>query len=269
MKFRDRLLVRGRSAAMAVLPPKAAIAALAWSKWYAGEREMRLLPLLCDRDLTSVDVGANAGVYTWHLRRLTRVVHAYEPIPELAACLRSNLPGCVVHECALSSEVGTALLRIPIYAGSQVGALASLSHDFDGAESIREIEVPMRRLDDEGLDRLGFIKVDAEGHERRVLAGAKEILARDHPTLLVEIEERHAPGAIDGVVGDLAALGYGAYFLGEDGLRPISEFDRDKMQDATMMGADGWATGTYINNFVFLPRTAAWPGQCRLLGGRD
>lgn len=265
MKLRDRLLVSARSAAMAVLPPKAAVAVVAWSKWYVGEREMRLLPLLCSRDLTSVDVGANAGVYTWHLRRLSRTVHAYEPIPELAAALRTAIRGCVVHECALSDEMGSAVLRIPIYSGSQVGALASLSQSFTEAEGIRQIEVPIRRLDDEGLDRIGFIKVDAEGHERRVLTGARQLLLRDHPTLLVEIEERHAPGAIDGVVGDLAMLGYQAFFHDGATLRPLADFDRDTMQDPAAMGADGWATGTYINNFVFLPATEAWPGQLRLI----
>ena len=226
---------------------------------------MQLLPLLCNRELISVDVGANAGVYTWHLRRLSRQVHAYEPISELAEALRASISGIVVHGYAVSDEAGSAVLRIPIFAGSQYRALASLSQSFDRADDVREIRVQVRRLDDEGLDRLGFMKIDAEGHERRVLAGARGLLARDHPTLLVEIEERHAPGAIDGTVRDLAELGYRAYFLHGQTMRPISEFDRATMQDPSQMDANGWAAGTYVNNFVFLPSIAAWPGQLRVI----
>ena len=226
---------------------------------------MRLLPLLCNRDSVSLDVGANKGVYTWHLRRLSSLVHAYEPIPELALSLRSSIPGCVVHECALSDEAGSAMLRIPLFGGSQVSALASLSQSFDQAHGVRSVEVQVRRLDDDSLGRVGFIKIDAEGHERKVLAGARDLLMRQRPSLLVEIEERHAPGAIEETVADLAGLGYEAYFLDRSKLRPMAQFDPVTMQDPAVVTPDGWATARYINNFIFIPVDPAWPNQRRVL----
>ena len=59
-----------RRVARAVLPPKALTGATALWKWVDGERAIRLLPQLADPGRAAVDVGANAGVYSWHLARL-------------------------------------------------------------------------------------------------------------------------------------------------------------------------------------------------------
>ena len=53
------------------------------------------------------------------------------------------------------------------------------------------IEIPVKvvRLDDEGLGNVGFMKIDVEGHEYEVIDGARALLARCRPNLLVEILE--------------------------------------------------------------------------------
>src|SRR6476661_5900596 len=55
------------------------------------EPEMELLDILCDRARTSVDVGAKLGMYTHRLRRYSRDVVAFEPIPLLGRMLRKVL----------------------------------------------------------------------------------------------------------------------------------------------------------------------------------
>ena len=83
--------------------------------------------------------------------------------------------------------------------------------------SVDEIEVPRITLDSLGQDAVGFIKIDVEGHEVDVLAGAREILRRDRPAILVEAEERHRQGAPP--IGHRSSIAAGVLWL-DAGLRP-------------------------------------------------
>ena len=78
-----------------------------WLRRFQGvnyEPEMELLDILCDPSATSVDVGAKLGMYTDRLRRHSRDVVAFEPIPHLVELLRSTVgrKGCRIEACALS-----------------------------------------------------------------------------------------------------------------------------------------------------------------------
>jgi hypothetical protein len=125
--------------------------------------------------------------------------------------------------------------------GSTIEPTATLP---DSSE-LQLIEVPIRCLDDYGLSGVSSIKIDVEGHEEAVLEGAMETLKRDRSSLLIEIEERHNPGATQCVPARMASLGYSAHFLIDGRLRPISEFRIDLHQDQ----AGG---GKYVNNFLFV-----------------
>ena len=77
-----------------------------------GEPELRWLDRWCDRERLAVDVGANVGIWSWHLRRHARGVVAYEPNPDLAAYLQRVVPDNVtVRHAAASDTPGRATLR--------------------------------------------------------------------------------------------------------------------------------------------------------------
>ncbi len=232
-------------------------------KWIDGEREIRLLRSLCTRDRIAIDVGANIGVYTWHLRRLAKRVVAYEANPALAARLRDAFAGDMrvdVRACAVSERAGRVTLQVPVYAGKANDALGSVAGKFPGSPELRTHEVESRRLDDEAHLDVGFLKIDVEGHEKAVLEGARELISRERPTILVEIEERHAPGALRDVPAMLDALGYDAFFLRDTALVPFARFDAATMQNPAVVDERG-AHGLYLNNFLFLPRDPSWSGQ--------
>jgi FkbM family methyltransferase len=225
----------------------------------AGEPELRLLPMLCAADETAIDVGANHGDYSAILVGLARDVIAIEPNPDVLRVLEARLRDDIrrqrlqVVPGALGSEAGTARLFVPD-AGS---ALASLDAR-PIATAGKAIEVSVRRLDDVARGRrVGFIKIDVEGHEVAVLRGSMAIISESRPTLLIEIEERHRKGALEEVCGLLRPLGYRGFYLHSGRLEPVESFDPERLQNAAALDADGahrLAGSTYINNFIFAAR---------------
>ena len=115
------------------------------------------------------------------------------------------------------------------------------------------LTVTTRRLDDYAdlMEPVGCIKIDVEGHEEAVLHGAANILRRDHPSLIIEIEERHKPGSLAAVRRYLGELGYRGFFFRGGHLRAIESFDLDKQQNVAEIAAKVAGESAYINNFLF------------------
>jgi FkbM family methyltransferase len=153
-----------------------------------AEPELAILRDIVPRDCTAIDVGAHSGIYSYALRQIAGRVEAFEPHPVLAGLIRAKLaPKVRVHEAALSDRVGTATFYIPVSPrGGEWRFGGSLDNVNPGA-SIAEITVRSARLDDYGFERVGFIKIDCEGAEMKILAGAAGTIKRDRPTLLVEL----------------------------------------------------------------------------------
>ena len=183
---------------------------LAWAGRVGGEPELRRLPDLARPDRLAVDVGAADGVYAWHLVRSAAGCVAFEANPESAARVQARVPRAIVHPIALSHDTGTTELRVPVVDGVAYTGLATVeaANRLTGFVSSRVIEVPVRTLDSFELLPVGFIKIDVEGHELAVLEGARATILRDRPVLLVEVEERHRPGALSSVTDFLRELGY-------------------------------------------------------------
>ena len=232
----------------ALVPPRLYLRQLARRALKKGERELRLLASLVPPDKVAVDVGANKGIYTYHLSRVAKSVVAFEPNPKMYRILRRGLPvNATAHQVALSNRTGTAPLIIPGRSGAysnQRGTLATQSdrHGDDG-----HIDVELRTLDSFGLDNVGFIKIDVEGHEREVLEGATDILRRDRPVLLIEIEQKHTGRPIEDDLADVMARGYAGYFATDQGLESLDRFDGDRHH------RNPEQAGGYIFNFIFAP----------------
>jgi FkbM family methyltransferase len=224
---------------------------------HGGEPELLLLPSLCRGDTVAIDVGANHGHYSLALLRLCGRVIAIEPNPHALRVLKArfakalregrlNLVEAAVGAC----EQTTVSLFVP-NAGSALGSIGAPAPGADG----ETIEVPLLSLDALAAhERVGFIKIDVEGHEASVLRGASKVLAENRPTLLIEIEERHHAGAFREVCEVLDPLGYRGYFLLDGRMQPIERFDAERLQSRAALNAAGTRrlkNCVYVNNFVF------------------
>jgi FkbM family methyltransferase len=216
----------------------------------------------------TIDVGANNGMYAIPLAGAGARVVAFEANPVLCEWLRSELPNSVtVENFALADGEGRVTLRIPIIAGREIPGMATIAeaNSFESFESFevertRHLEVPAISLDKYAADRLRnqaitFVKVDVEGAEGSVLKGARTILQRDHPVLLVETEIRHGAD-LAAIFADLAQMDYRPYILADFGDRLVATSidEVPRLQAAGNAPQPGRAASPhYINNFFFIP----------------
>ena len=171
--------------------------------WF--EDEIRFVRIFLRPGMAVVDVGANYGCYT--LTAAVAVgdqgrVWSYEPASLPGGCLAESLrphPQVILRLLALSDHAGTARLGV-----SSQAELNSLSQVGGEGE-----DVPLSTIDAEmaGWDRpVDFIKLDAEGEEVRILAGARKFFARgDHPLIMFEL--KHGGQVNDGLLQAVQALG--------------------------------------------------------------
>lgn len=227
---------------------------LAWRIGYF-DPEVRLLHYLCDSTKVSIDIGASIGSYTVHLLNHSRKCYAFEPRPDAVAYLvqrlaaRSN-PRLHVEAVALSDHTGDAQLRVLVDDAGR--SSIEKANPVEQLGVVKVLTVPMRRLDDyDAIEPVGCIKIDVEGHEDAVLRGATRILLRDHPSLIIEIEERHKRHSVSTVNGFLAELGYWGFFFRRDRLNPIGSFRAEEHQDIANIASSVSGESKYVNNFLF------------------
>lgn len=231
-----------------LVPPRLELRRIVAREKRKGEPGLRLLPFLLDPRRAALDIGANRGIWASEMAAACETVWAFEPNPKLFAFLAAAAsPRVSCRAEALSDQGGEAELLIPGEAGRYSNQGASLNPDKVGARPHMRVTVKTARLDDLDPPQTGFMKIDVEGHERAVLSGARGLIARDRPTMIVEIEERHTGRKLDDELDFVEELGYRTLALRRGQLIERSALDID-LDHRALAGKPG-----YVNNFVFLP----------------
>jgi FkbM family methyltransferase len=176
--------------------------------------------------VVALDCGANVGVHTisWarHMTRWGNVIafEAQERIFYALAgniCLNNCMNARAVH-AAVGDQDGTLSIPVPDYdRPASFGSLELVRRE--NTENIGQVidyraeslqPVRALRLDGVGFPRVDFLKIDVEGMELAVLQGAREIVARCRPYILVE-HIKTDRGALDAL---LLGFGYRFWIVG-------------------------------------------------------
>ena len=145
--------------------------------------------VLPDRPVV-VDVGAHRGEFLFAVKQLfpRASVLSFEPDPAVHVDLAANAAGWpdVTTRCvALGDRTASMVLyRAPL---SVMSSLRPPSQA-PGEQPLEQVEVPVVTLDDAcaELDHIDVLKVDVEGFEDAVVAGARDVIRRSR-FLLVEL----------------------------------------------------------------------------------
>ena len=190
------------------------------------EDEYLALPDLCNKDLISIDVGMFRGVYSFLLSKYSKSVIGYEANPIMYKYLEKNLKKIVkkieIYNVALSNRTGNVYIKIPFRNKSILksnfedyyeGGLATIHPDNElEQKSFEKFTTKCNILDNFKFnEKIGFIKIDVEGHEQFILEGAVNTINKDKPNLLIEIEKKHRSDSVEKTFKYLKNLGYDAY----------------------------------------------------------
>jgi FkbM family methyltransferase len=141
---------------------------------YQGRKQQAVLQVCRSFD-TAIDVGAHVGLWSYNLARAFKHVEAFEPVPSHRDCFAINVkaPNVVMHACALGAADGRVAMKSdPVSSGD--------------TQVTPGDEIDLLTLDSFAIKNVDLIKIDCEGYEENVVAGAVDTIAEWRPTIIVE-----------------------------------------------------------------------------------
>jgi FkbM family methyltransferase len=148
-----------------------------------------------------IDIGANAGLFSMVASRWLGAsgrVYSFEPSAReyrrLIRHLELNaLENITTMQKAIGRSEGSARLRVAAFPNAGLNTVGA-AFAYEGVAIERFETVVMTTLDrfarEAALQRIDAIKLDIEGAEPAALAGARDVLKRFRPALIVEMSSR-------------------------------------------------------------------------------
>jgi FkbM family methyltransferase len=226
--------------------------------------EIQLLRSFIRYGDTVIDVGANIGTHAVAFGNMVGPmgrVHAFEPQRRLFTMLSGNvalnaLESVVCHQAAVGDNMGHIVLppMPPPEVHFNFSAVSLMQGNGKSGET-----VPLVTLDSLNLQRCAAIKIDVEGMETMVLAGAQQTIERCQPVLYLENNDRESSQRIAGALGP---LNYIAYWSIHPYYDPRNYFSNT---------VNVWPDVVWAANLICVPRQSsiAIPGAEQFLGEND
>ncbi|HCB51485.1 TPA: hypothetical protein DEP21_02820 [Patescibacteria group bacterium] len=185
-------------------------------------------------NLVFYDIGANTGYYGimasfWGKGKTT--TYSFEPLKEFYQCvLQSVALNQFTDHTAFNFALSNKASKQTIYLAGSGTSLESdfVSHDFSGKREI-ECKVLDHVAKDHQLKKPDFVKIDVEGHEFKVLEGAKSVIESSFPVFYIEIAQtlrnigrRHYKNeSFTETLSFLESFGYEVYLERDGKIEPV------------------------------------------------
>lgn len=193
---------------------------------------------------TAIDIGANFGLYAYHLARIvgpTGHVLCFEPIPFTARTFRLIHRGLrfgpqvrLIPKGA-SDKSGKATFTLPVMPTGAISAgIVHMGRNDDRPGNERPVKGTTRKIECEvvALDEVlpdvkdvALVKCDIEGADLFAMRGMRKILAREHPTVIIEINPWYLEGfglKVQDMTSFFEELGYACYRYADRRLTRVS-----------------------------------------------
>ena len=200
---------------------------LLYFKFFRSFRNQRDVNLYLLRKFNfnfSIDVGANKGLYSIELEKISKKVFIFEPIKILYDDLCKILSKKTQKfNYALGSASCNKRIKIPILRNSLSYGRASISQTFNNYiwENIKvrslNYLIKKKKINFKNK-KVDFIKIDVEGYEYQVIKGAVNFLKKYKPIILIELESRTSNNLqIKKIFSLLEKLNYKSFYT-QDGI---------------------------------------------------
>ena len=137
---------------------------------------------------TIVDVGANIGVYAIPIAKRVNKVIAFEPHPKTSEMLEKSIELNQLHNITLVKKLIGDLKKKVLYGLSAVpmesGIITRPHKDLNFTIEIESIDLDTVLLMENKID---WLLIDVEGFEVNVLNGARSILRKYSPKIIIEV----------------------------------------------------------------------------------
>jgi len=133
----------------------------------------------CKEHRICIDIGANVGLWSCELVENFQQVIAFEPVNEFIQCFKKNVKktNYTIHECALGRQ--ESYINMNIVEGNT-------GHSHIDQNSLGKGSIPLKTLDSFDFQDVDLIKIDVEGFEEEILAGAMKTIIKNKPVIVVE-----------------------------------------------------------------------------------
>lgn len=157
------------------------------------EPELEKLDAFLPEGGVFVDVGASVGVFSMKAAKQVGergLVISLEPFPRIASQLLDNtlengFSNVRIRLCCASDKVGTALFWMNRNTPNSFGLFPEV-----GATAFNTLTVTLDWLVEvEGLERVDYLKIDAERAEELILKGGRRMIERFRPIIQVEVDK--------------------------------------------------------------------------------
>lgn len=220
------------------------------------DAELLLLEFFLNKNSVFFDIGTNKGEYAYYAIKLInpKNIYLFEPEKKLNKQLRAIFKDCQIFDLALSDNKGSHQFKIPLINGVADNCLSSL--EVENKED-NETEAIIYEVKTDTLDNFiakknikpDLIKIDVEGHELSVLKGAESFINKHHPTLIIEIEQRHHKNInIESIFESFKQKGYNCYYYS----KKQSQLFPYKNKTHLTNTKEYFGKVDYVNNYIFI-----------------
>jgi FkbM family methyltransferase len=137
----------------------------------------------CEKKRICIDIGANVGLWACDLVKHFETVVAFEPVAEFRECFKKNVLSNNYTLEAVALGKTESFIEMNIVQGNT-------GHSHIDPASLGNGTIPLKTLDSYNYKNVDMIKIDVEGFEEEILAGAMDTILKNKPIIVVE-QQKH------------------------------------------------------------------------------
>ena len=161
------------------------------------ERELFNLDFFIKKKGNAIDIGSNYGLWCYKLSKIKNIdkIYAFEPNLKLSKVKSNYFKKIKVYGVALSNKNGEKILETPIVNNYEYHGLSKIYNSKEKWPkkfiNFKKRQIKIKKLDSYNFTNISFIKIDAEGHELKVLNGGKKFFLKNKPNCIIEIKNKN------------------------------------------------------------------------------